>query len=57
MTSSPEQRRIVEEIARLLQNKYSREGLAQFFRGRYGIDVNPEDIQHKAAYVEAILLE
>jgi hypothetical protein len=57
MTSSPEQRRIVEEIARLLQNKYSREGLAQFFRGRYGIDVTPEDIQHKAAYVEAILLE
>lgn len=57
MTSSPEQRRIVEEIARLLQNKYSREGLAQFFRVRFGIDVNPEDIQHRAAYAETILLE
>ncbi|RDC65527.1 hypothetical protein [Adhaeribacter pallidiroseus] len=48
---------IVAEVSRILQKKYSRYGLAEFLNKRFGIDIDPDEIRHKGAFLEVLLLD
>jgi len=50
-------RELIEAVAAALHDRYPREGLAEFLRGRFGIEVDPREIRHKRAYLDAVLLD
>ena len=52
---SVDRARLIEEIAKVLQDRFAKEGLAEYLRARLSIDVDPAKIRHKRAYLEAVL--